>query len=103
MNKSNSKPNTCLPLVVDCLFLYIYTFFLVRFVVRDFVWDDSAIAASKEQITKLAQDKKKQFVGLTIIIVVVFYFCFVFHLMYSTSTVYSIFLSLLCVTLDYRK
>jgi len=32
-----------------------------KFVVRDFVWDDSAIAASKEQITKLAQDKKKQF------------------------------------------
>lgn len=32
-----------------------------KFVVRDFVWDDSAIAASKEQITKLSQDKKKQF------------------------------------------
>lgn len=32
-----------------------------KFVVRDFVWDDSVIAANKEQITKLAQDKKKQF------------------------------------------
>lgn len=32
-----------------------------KFVVRDFVWDDSAIAANKEQLTKLAQDKKKQF------------------------------------------
>lgn len=33
----------------------------MKFVVRDFVWDDSAIAANKEQLTKLAQDKKKQF------------------------------------------
>lgn len=32
-----------------------------KFVVRDFVWDDSAIIASKEQLSKLAQDKKKQF------------------------------------------
>jgi len=32
-----------------------------RFIVRDFVWDDNVIAANKEELTKLAQDKKKQF------------------------------------------
>lgn len=34
-----------------------------RFVVRDFVWDDNAIAASKEELTKLNQDKRKHFVS----------------------------------------
>lgn len=32
-----------------------------KFVVRDFVWDDNAIAASKEELTKLNQDKRKHF------------------------------------------
>lgn len=36
---------------------------LYRFIVRDFVWDDNVIAANKEEITKLAQEKKKQFVS----------------------------------------
>lgn len=32
-----------------------------KFVVRDFVWDDNQIAATKEELTKLNQDKKKNF------------------------------------------
>ncbi|XP_065654017.1 V-type proton ATPase subunit C isoform X2 [Hydra vulgaris] len=32
-----------------------------KFIVRDFVWDDVEIAASKEEITKMAEDKKKNF------------------------------------------
>lgn len=32
-----------------------------RFIVRDFIWDDTVIAANKEELSKLAQDKKKQF------------------------------------------
>jgi len=32
-----------------------------KFVVRDFVWDDNDIAAGKEEITKLSQEKKKHF------------------------------------------
>ena len=30
---------------------------------RDFVWDDTEIAASKEELTKLAANKKKHFVS----------------------------------------
>jgi len=32
-----------------------------RFIVRDFIWDDNVIDANKQELTKLAQDKKKQF------------------------------------------
>lgn len=32
-----------------------------KFMVRDFVWDDTEIAASKEELTKLAANKKKHF------------------------------------------
>jgi len=32
-----------------------------RFIVRDFVWDDKVIAENKEELSKLEQDKKKQF------------------------------------------
>ena len=53
--------NVCIVSLLLNLSNYLSSF---RFVVRDFVWDDNAIQASKDAITKLAQDKKKQFVSL---------------------------------------
>ena len=39
----------------------IVTFF--RFLVREFVYDEQALEAGKNEITKLESDKKKQFVS----------------------------------------
>ena len=36
---------------------------LNRFVVRDFTYNEEKLAAGKNEITKLATDKKKQFVS----------------------------------------
>lgn len=33
-----------------------------KFIVRDFIYDEEQLAAGKNEITKLATDKKKQFV-----------------------------------------
>lgn len=33
-----------------------------KFIVRDFIYDEEQLAAGKSEITKLATDKKKQFV-----------------------------------------
>lgn len=38
--------------------------FLWRFVVRDFTYNEEELAAGKNEITKLATDKKKQFVSI---------------------------------------
>ena len=37
-----------------------------RFVVRDFVYNEEELSAGKNEITKLASDKKKQFVSLSL-------------------------------------
>ena len=36
---------------------------IFRFLVRDFVYDEQALEAGKNEITKLESDKKKQFVS----------------------------------------
>lgn len=43
---------------VDCIL-----FKFLRFLVRDFVYDEQALEAGKNEITKLESDKKKQFVS----------------------------------------
>lgn len=45
------------------MFLDYRSLLFYRFVVRDFVYDEGALAASKNEITKLNMDKKKQFVS----------------------------------------
>ena len=37
--------------------------FCFRFVVRDFVYDEEELTASKNEISRLTSDKKKLFVG----------------------------------------
>lgn len=37
--------------------------YLFRFLVREFVYDEQALEAGKNEITKLESDKKKQFVS----------------------------------------
>lgn len=39
------------------------SFPILRFLVRDFVYDEQALEAGKNEITKLESDKKKQFVS----------------------------------------
>lgn len=46
---------------VLCVLKLILTFF--RFLVREFVYDEQALEAGKNEITKLESDKKKQFVS----------------------------------------
>lgn len=36
----------------------------LRFIVRDFTYNEEELAAGKNEITKLATDKKKQFVSI---------------------------------------
>ena len=38
--------------------------FCFRFVVRDFVYDEEELAASKNEISRLTSDKKKLFVSI---------------------------------------
>ena len=50
--------------ILSCVFFVlklILTFF--RFLVREFVYDEQALEAGKNEITKLESDKKKQFVS----------------------------------------
>lgn len=39
---------------------------IFRFIVRDFTYNEEELAAGKNEITKLATDKKKQFVSVTV-------------------------------------
>ena len=48
-------------LCVPCVKAYFENFF--RFLVREFVYDEQALEAGKNEITKLESDKKKQFVS----------------------------------------
>ena len=38
--------------------------FILRFIVRDFVYNEEEMLAGKNEISKLASDKKKQFVSV---------------------------------------
>ena len=47
-----------------CLLIYFdINFCSFRFLVREFVYDEQALEAGKNEITKLESDKKKQFVS----------------------------------------
>ena len=59
---------------------------MVRFIVRDFVYNEEELLAGKNEMSKLASDKKKQFVSLsdlfqicfrTVSEVILFPFCFI--------------------------
>lgn len=39
-----------------------------KFIVRDFIYDEEQLAAGKNEITKLATDKKKQFVCVLLVL-----------------------------------
>ena len=42
-------------------------YFLCRFTVRDFTYNEQALAAGKDQLNKLAADKKRQYVSNSIV------------------------------------
>ena len=50
--------------VIEVLFRGILL--ILRFVVRDFVYDEEELAASKNEISRLTSDKKKLFVSIQI-------------------------------------